>query len=41
VKVNVNKTVAVDICFTGIGLFTVPEAEELRSLISVLSERSA
>ncbi len=41
VKVNGHKTVAVDIYFTGIGLFTVPEAEELRSLISELSERSA
>ena len=41
VKVNGYKTVAVDIYFTGIGLFTVPEADELRSLISELSERSA
>ena len=41
VKVNGHKTVAVDIYFTGIGLFTVPEADELRSLISELSERSA
>ena len=41
VKVNGKKNVAVDIYFTGIGLFTVPEAEELRSLISELSEKTA
>jgi hypothetical protein len=40
-NINCKKTVADDALFTLIELFNVPEAEELRSFITELFERSA
>ena len=40
-KIDGHRTQAVDIYFTGIGLFTVPEAEELAELIAVFSKQTA
>ena len=41
IKNGNEKTVPVDIFFTGIGLFTVPDSEELSALISEFSKHSA
>ena len=41
VKNGNEKTVAVDIFFTGIGLFSVPDSEELSALIAEFSKHSA
>lgn len=41
VKIGKEKTIAVDIFFTGIGLFTIPDSEELADLISYFSNHSA
>lgn len=40
-KIDGHRTQAVDIYFTGIGLFTVPEAEELAELIAEFSKQTA
>ena len=40
-KINGKKTVAVDIFFTGIGLFTVPNAEEIKALKTEFSRKTA
>ncbi len=40
-KINGKKQVAVDIYFTGVGLFTIPNEDELEALISELAEKTA
>ena len=40
-KINGKKTVAVDIFFTDIGLFTVPNAEEIKALKTEFSRKTA
>ena len=40
-KINGKKHVAVDIYFTGVGLFTIPNEDELEALISELAEKTA